>query len=60
MTALEIAREYFPEMNDDDLDYIIWEHTGFPIFWPDTSISTEANLRAQLVAFKAMIERATP
>jgi hypothetical protein len=28
--ALAIAREYFPEWNDDDLGFIIWNETAYP------------------------------
>lgn len=58
MTAIEIAREYFPDMSDDDLDRLIWAETGFPSFWPDETISVEANFRAQLAAYKAKTDAA--
>jgi hypothetical protein len=31
--AIEIAREYFPNISDTDLDCIIWGKTGFPCFF---------------------------
>lgn len=32
-TAIEIAREIIPDADDEELDFAIWEHTGFPAFW---------------------------
>jgi hypothetical protein len=46
---MEIAREFFPYSSDRELDYIIWEKTGFPYFWPDGSRTVEENLRTQLM-----------
>jgi len=28
--ARDIAREYFPDVSVSGLEYIIWEHTGYP------------------------------
>jgi len=33
MNALEIAREIFPDQGEEFLEFVIWEHTGFPGFW---------------------------
>jgi hypothetical protein len=33
MTWLDVAREVFPGKPDEYLDYVLWEHTGFPAFW---------------------------
>lgn len=33
LTAQQIAREYFPQASDDELENIIWGYTGFPAFW---------------------------
>ena len=32
-TPYEIAREYFPDADDQTLEFVIWERTGFPGFW---------------------------
>lgn len=32
-SAIDIAREYFPYECDTELDYIIWNKTGFPSFF---------------------------
>lgn len=44
-TFLDVAREYFPELSDDELDFILWEYTGFPSFFDG---DTETELRKQL------------
>lgn len=61
MTALDIAREYFPDLPDNELDYIIWEHTGYPDFW---QIGTDGNtreecFRTQLQRFKDTVKEET-
>jgi hypothetical protein len=33
MSALKIAREYFPDYSDAELDSIVWGKTGFPGFF---------------------------
>jgi hypothetical protein len=30
---IDIARAVFPNASDGELNYIIWNHTGFPCFW---------------------------
>jgi hypothetical protein len=30
---LDLARRYFPDLDDRHLDAILWECTGFPGFW---------------------------
>ncbi len=32
-TPLAIAREYFPDLTDKELNSIIWSHTGYPHWW---------------------------
>ncbi len=41
-TFLDIASEYFPDASNDELDYILWEYTGFPCFFHG---DTETELR---------------
>lgn len=31
--AYTIAKEQFPDATDDELNFIIWEFTGYPSFW---------------------------
>lgn len=33
MTWVELVKEYFPAVSDEEADYILWEKTGFPTFW---------------------------
>jgi hypothetical protein len=53
-TALEVAREITQahgiQVDDAMLDYIIFEHTGFPSFWdiPKDGATPEECLRKQL------------
>ena len=47
-TVMEIAREYFPDVSDDELNAIIWGHTGYPCFWPDDTKTPEEHFRTQL------------
>jgi len=58
MTPIEIAREYFPDKDDEYLDWIIWERTGFPSFWriPTDGATPEECFRKQLQAFKTEVE----
>ena len=49
MTFLEIAKEYFPDATNDDLEHILWEFTGFPNFFRG---DTETELRKQLQRHK--------
>jgi hypothetical protein len=53
MNAQEIAKEYFPDKNDEFLSHVIWEHTGFPEFWniPEDGNTPEECFRKQLQDF---------
>jgi len=33
MTWADVVREYFPGATADEVDFILWEKTGFPSFW---------------------------
>lgn len=55
MTALEIAREIAEKygvtgLSDNNLNYILWEYTGFPDFWAyrQDGNTPEECLRTQL------------
>ena len=50
LSALKVAREYFPDRDDEFLGHIIWSHTGFPYFWdiPADGNTPEECLRKQL------------
>lgn len=52
-TALEIAREIFPEYSDDECGFVLWEHTGFPALWALQEGETiEDCLRRQLTEYR--------
>lgn len=55
MTWLELAREYFPDASDAELDAILWSETGFPDFWniPEDGATPEACCRKQLAELAA-------
>lgn len=54
-TAIEevqrIGRSRGFDVTAEDADFILWEHTGFPIFWPDSRIPGHWHLRRQVRAF---------
>lgn len=49
-TWLDVARSVFPGGTDEDLDSLLWEHTGFPNFWniPRDGATPEECCRKQL------------
>ncbi len=49
-TFEEIVKEYFPDATDDEVEYILWEKTGFPCFFETADI--EACFRKQLEDLK--------
>lgn len=51
-TALDIAREVFPDREEDELEYLIWNRTGFPAFWPTRFKNAVGALRWQLKAYR--------
>lgn len=48
MTPAQLVREYFPDADDDDVENILWNYTGFPGFWSDENLTPEENLRIDL------------
>lgn len=50
VNAYNIVREYFPDASDEEVDFILWEHTGYPCFFNSNDI--EGSLREQLQALK--------
>ena len=59
-TAIEVAKEYFPNADNDFIDYAIWEETGYPAFWniPADGATPEACFRKQLADLKQRIDSA--
>lgn len=58
-TPVSIAREYFPDCADSDLEFLVWNRTGFPSLWPDADKTPEENFRSQLRKFKTALLRGT-
>jgi hypothetical protein len=52
-----IARRHLPELSDGELEYVIWNHTGFPIFWTDPSKTPVENFEAQIAEYAAQIAK---
>ena len=57
-SALQIAREYFPEATEEEIEYVIWEQTGFPSFWQihKDGATPEECFRKQLAEFAASVK----
>jgi hypothetical protein len=54
--AAIIAKEYFPEATDEQIGVILWEHTGYPVFWniPEDGWTDVQCLKKQLAELKRM------
>ncbi len=50
MTPLQLAARYFPEFTAEELESVIWGHTGFPEFWniPEDGKNPQECFRRQL------------
>jgi hypothetical protein len=52
MTVYEVVLEEAAKFNlkpaEDEIEDIVWSHTGYPSFWPDQSKTPEENFRMQL------------
>lgn len=53
MKVYDIVREELRaagilEVGDDTIEYLIWEKTGYPHFWPDSTKTPEENFRNQI------------
>lgn len=56
-TVLEVIHEEAAKAGrsvaDGEAEYVLWEFTGYPCFWPDAAKTPEENLRAQLAEYFA-------
>ena len=54
-TVLDVMREEAAKcgktVDKKDAEWILWEQTGYPCFWPDREKTPEENLRMQLHEF---------
>jgi hypothetical protein len=48
--AVSIVKEYFPDVERDKAEYILWEKTSFPDFWniPNDGWTAQQCLRTEL------------
>lgn len=53
-TWSDLVREYFPNASYDEVETILWEHTGFPAFWstPADGLTPVECCRKQLQELK--------
>ena len=54
-TLDKIVLEYFPKASAEDMDYILWNHTGFPSFWRHDQ-PIETTLRHQLAVYRQICD----
>ena len=59
MTPQEIAKEFFPDADDEYLEHVIWARTGFPSFFRREE-SVEDGMRRQLAEYKEALKRGVP
>lgn len=59
-TALTIAREVFPDETEESLEYIIWNRTGWPVFWPAGFKTVGDAVRSQLKTYRRALKRLRP
>mgnify|MGYP003423372163 CR=1 FL=1 len=54
MLVMDIVREELPGVDPEALEYILWNHTGYPSFWaiPKDGNTPEECLRTQLRQYK--------
>ena len=50
----DLVREIFPDAEDEFVEVVLWEHTGYPAFWniPEDGASPTECCRKQLLEFK--------
>lgn len=58
----DIVREYFPEVDDEDIDFIVWDNTGWPAFWstPCTDDGPEDCFRHDVARMKWDLDNCQP
>ena len=49
-TIGEVVREYIPDATDEEIEFIVWEKTGYPSFWciPQDGATPEECFRKQV------------
>lgn len=59
MTPIEIVKEIFPDISDQEADYILWSKTGFPSFFSGEE-TIEEQIRKQLLEYKVIVDSGEP
>ena len=54
----DIVREYFPSLTDEQVEFALWSHTGYPAFWriPKDGNTPEECMRKQLQELKDKVK----
>jgi len=54
LTMGEIVREYLPDAGDDEIEHVVYGHTGYPAFWniPADGATPEECFRKQLATYR--------
>ena len=52
-----IVREFFPDATDDQVNYIVWNDTGWPCFWENED--WQACMRRQVSELKSSLSSAS-
>ncbi|MFA5458047.1 MAG: hypothetical protein WC261_10495 [Synergistaceae bacterium] len=57
-TIGEIVREFFPDADDEFVEFIVYEKTGYPAFWniPEDGATPEECFRKQVKEAKGELE----
>ncbi len=59
MTGLDLVRQVFPDVKDDEADYLLWNHTCFPLP-PVSDTTAEDGWVTQLKEYKKAYENLKP
>lgn len=58
----DVVREYFPDIDAGEMDFVLWNQTGYPAFWssPTPDNSPEDCLRHDLARLKWDMDNCQP
>jgi len=59
ITVGEIVREYFPKATDEFIEFVVWEKTGYPLFWniPEDGENSDQCFRKQLIEYADLMAK---
>lgn len=52
----DIVRVFFPNATEEEIKYILWNHTSYPLGSPDPKVSAKAYYAASLYRLKQTLE----